>query len=100
MTFMMAHALQVYLDDGDYRALKTWAAQRGWTMSQAVRIALRALTRSEDQDPLLSGSGMVEGLPADLSERFDRYLGLTYLAEAPAPYGKTRRQRTRKSVRR
>ena len=97
---MSARAVQVYIDEGDYRALKSWAAQRGWTMSQAIRVAVRALTRTQREDPLLAGSGMVEGLPPDLSEQLDRYLALTYVARAPASYGKTRRQRTRKSVRR
>ena len=97
---MSARALQVYLDDREYRALKRWAAQRGWTMSQAVRVALRALTRSQEKDPLLAGSGMVEGLPSDLSENFDRYLNLTYVAESPVTYAETRRRRTRKAIRR
>jgi hypothetical protein len=97
----MSHALQVYLEDADFRALEAWAQERGWSLSQVVRVALRALTRPRTGDPLLDASGMIEGLPPDLSERFDEYLGLTYTAEAPARYGQaTRKRRARKSVRR
>lgn len=101
----MAHALQVYLEDADFAALDAWARERGWTLSQAVRVALKALTApspSEERDPLLSASGMVEGLPPDLSERFDHYLGLTFVAEPPIKYDATpirRKRRSRKGVR-
>lgn len=94
----MAHALQVYLDDADFLALEAWVKERGWTLSQAVRVALKALTRAKDDDPLLSASGMIEGLPSDLSQRFDEYLGLCHVAEPLHPYG-TRKRRTRKAVR-
>ena len=98
----MTRPLQIYLDDTEFEALAAWARARKWTLSQAVRAALRALTRpAGDHDPLLAGSGMVDGLPADLSQRFDEYLGQTFVAEPPITYGrKTRKPRTRKPVRR
>lgn len=100
----MPRALQVYLADPEFEALRAWADSRGWTLSQAVRAALKALTRSsEPEDPLLGASGMVEGLPADLSQRFDDYLGLTFVAEPPVRYGAQppkRGRRARKPVRR
>ena len=61
-------------------------AGRGWTKSQAVRAAIRALTRPAAEDPLLDLSGDLDGLPGDLSARIDRYLDETYVAERPAPY--------------
>ena len=82
----------------------SWADERGWTLSQAVRVAVKALTRPrEEPDPLLAASGMISGLPADLSERFDDYLGLTFVAEPPSRYGvepKKRGRRASKPVRR
>lgn len=100
----MAHPLQVYLDDAEFRALDTWAKARGWSLSQAVRTAVKALTRTpEVEDPLLAASGMIEGLPADFSQRFDTYLNLTFMAAEPhAPYGspQPKRRRPKKPVRR
>jgi hypothetical protein len=97
----MVRALQVYLDDADFRALEAWVKERGWTLSQAVRVALKALTRGKDgENPLLAASGMVEGLPADLSKHFDEYLALTYVAEPPVRYGHAKQKpRARKAVR-
>jgi hypothetical protein len=98
----MSHALQVYIDDDDFRALEGWARERGWSLSQAVRVALRALTRAgREDDPLLAASGMIDGLPADLSRRFDEHLAATYVAEPVAPYSSSpRKRRARKTVRR
>ena len=98
----MSHAVQIYLDDADYEALTNWVGEKGWTLSQAVRVALRALTRPKSSDPLLAASGMIEGLPADLSERVDQYLDLTFAAEPIAKYGTQpkRKRRARKAVRR
>jgi hypothetical protein len=100
----MSRALQVYLDDPEFKALRAWADERGWTLSQAVRVAIKALTRPrEETDPLLAASGMISGLPTDLSERIDDYLGLTFVAEPPSRYGTETRKRARragKSVRR
>ena len=95
----MARPLQVYLDDRDLEQLGTWARERGWTKSQAVRVAIRALTRRPAEDPLLELSGDLDGLPEDLSENFDRYLSETYIAEPPASY-RARRRRSRPPVRR
>ncbi len=79
--------LQVYLEEDDLERLNEWSRQRGWTKSQAVRAAIRALTREADEDPLLSISGMVQDvLPEGTSEQFDRYLQETYVAESKARY--------------
>ena len=43
---------------------------------------LEALSRARRDDPLLAASGMIDGLPTDLSERVDAYLLLT---DAPPP---------------
>ena len=93
----MARPLQVYLDERDLERLEAWARDRGWTKSQAIRAAVRALTRRPDDDPLLDLSGDIEGLPPDLSQSFDRYLDETFVAETPAPY---RARRARRSLRR
>ena len=77
----MMRPLQVYLDESELERLAAWASERGWTKSQAVRAAIRALTRVPGEDPLLSASGMIEGLPYDCSGRFDHYLEETYIAE-------------------
>ena len=37
----MSRPLQVYLEDAELERLETWARQRGWTKSQAVRLVLR-----------------------------------------------------------
>ncbi len=100
----MSRALQVYLDDPEFEALRTWSKERGWTLSQAVRVAVKALTRVRDEsDPLLAASGMISGLPPDLSANVDDYLALTFVAEPPSRYGvgsKKRRRRATKPVRR
>jgi hypothetical protein len=70
---------------------------RGWTKSQTIRAAIRALTRRPAEDPVLDLSGDVDGLPPDLSENFNRYLNETFIAE-PSP--KYRARRPRKTVRR
>jgi hypothetical protein len=82
----MSRPLQVYLDEADLDRLTRWARARKWTLSQTVRAAVRALTRDDDSEPLLRASGMIDGLPADLSARFDRYLEDTFVAEPQAPY--------------
>ena len=89
----MSRPLQIYLDEADMARLGEWARERGWTKSQAVRIAIRALTRPRRADSLLAASGMIDGLPEDLSENFDRYLEETYVAEKRPHYrGKLRSQ--------
>jgi len=95
----MARPLQVYLEEQDLERLEAWARERGWTKSQAIRAAVRALTRRPAEDPLLALSGDIDGLPADLSEHFDRYLEETFVAEPRAPY-RARRRRSRPAVRR
>ena len=93
----MSKPLQVYLDPVDIARLDAWARKRGWTKSQTVRVAIRALTRPRDDDPLLAASGMIDGLPGDLSARLESYLAETFVAEKATFY---RRERTRRSVRR
>ena len=84
--------LQVYLDEAELARLDAWAAARGWTKSQAIRAAVRALTRQGDADPLLAVSGMVQDtLPPDCGVDFDRYLQATFVAEPAAPYAQRRR---------
>jgi hypothetical protein len=90
----MSKPLQVYLDEADLERLEVWARKRGWTKSQVVRAAIRALTRPASEDPVLDLSGDLDGLPEDLSARFDHYLNETYVAERPAPYRPRRRPAT------
>ncbi len=74
--------LQVYMAEDEIERLERWARRRGWSKSEAVRAAVRALTREPDEDPLLSLSGMVQGvLPEDCSRHFDRCMHETYVAE-------------------
>lgn len=94
----MAKPLQVYLEEDDLERLEAFARERGWTKSQAIRAAVRALTRQPSGDPLLELSGDIDGLPPDLSREFDRYLNETYVAEPAATY-RARRRKT-KTVRR
>ena len=96
---IMTRPFQVYLDDEDLRRLETWARGRGWTKSQTVRVAIRALTRPPADDPLLELSGDLDGLPEDVSENFDRYLNETFVAQPLAPY-RARRRRPRSTLRR
>jgi hypothetical protein len=93
----MAKPLQVYLDQADLARLEAFARERGWTKSQAVRAAVRALTRQPSGDPVLDLSGDIDALPADLSREFDRYLNETFIAEPSATY---RARRRRSPVRR
>lgn len=92
----MSKPLQVYLEQEDLDRLEAFARERGWTKSQAVRVAVRALTRPPASDPLLGLSGDIDGLPPDLSREFDRHLNETFVAEPPATY----RARRRTTVRR
>jgi len=88
----MTKPLQIYLEDAEFERLDRWANERGWSKSQVVRIALRALTRIPEEDPILSASGMIDALPQDLSEHFDRYLQETFIAEKKSRYRKNRRK--------
>jgi hypothetical protein len=90
----MIRPLQVYLDEQDLERLETWARGRGWTKSQAIRAAVRALTRRPSEDPLLDLSGDIDGLPPDLSEHFERYLDETFVAESSGRYRPRRRAKT------
>lgn len=83
MSKTAASPLQVYLDTRDRDRLEAWAKRRGWSKSDAIRAAIRALVRADDGeiDPLLGASGMIRGLPPDLSSSFDRYLAETFVAK-------------------
>jgi hypothetical protein len=96
---LMSKPLQVYLDDADLERLEAFAQSRGWTKSQAIRTAIRALTRQPADDPLLDLSGDIDGLPPDLSREFDRYVNETFVAEPRAAY-RVARRRSRAPVRR
>ena len=75
--------LQVYMDEAELARLDNWSRRHGMSKSQAVRAALRAVMRSDDDDALLGLSGSVHGLPADASVDFDRYLQETFVAKPP-----------------
>jgi len=90
----MTRPLQVFIEEEDFARLEAWTRERGWTKSQAVRVAVRLLTNAPARDPLLRASGMIEGLPADLSSTFDRYLEETFVVKSRTP-----RSRKQKSVR-
>ncbi|HUQ51914.1 MAG TPA: CopG family transcriptional regulator [Gammaproteobacteria bacterium] len=92
----MSKPLQVYLEADDLARLETFAREQGWTKSQVIRTAIRALTRQRSNDPVLDLSGDIDALPADMSREFDRHLNETFVAEPHATY----RARRRKTVRR
>ena len=79
----MLWPLKVYFDEAELKRLTQWARERKWTKSQAIRAAVRALTRRSGEDPLLALSGDIDGLPADLSENFRRYLDETFSSRRP-----------------
>jgi hypothetical protein len=89
----MNKPLQVYMNVEELKMLDAWARKRGWTKSHAVRMAIRAVTRTHEEDPLLRACGMIEGLPEDISGHVDEYLEETFVAEkAASSYRKRRRQ--------
>lgn len=91
----MKRPLQVYVEEAELEALDRWATERGWTKSEAVRAAVRALTRGASQDPILDLEGMVQsGLSVDATERFEEHLSATFVAERGPAY--ERRSRSRK----
>ena len=85
--------LQIYMDEAELARLGEWSRRRGMSKSQAVRAAVRAVMRSDDDDAVFGLSGSVQGLPADVSENFDRYLDQTFVAEPRVPYRARRRAR-------
>jgi predicted transcriptional regulator len=95
----MTKPVQVYLDDDDFDRLDAFARARGWSKSQVIRAAIRALTRRSADDPLLELSGDIDGLPEDLTENIDWYLNETFVAEKPAPPYGSRRRRAPKAAR-
>jgi hypothetical protein len=77
--------LQVYMDEDDLARLDAWSRRHGMNKSQAIRAAVRAITRVADEDPLLGLSGSIQGLPQDASARIDDYLQETFVAHPPQP---------------
>jgi hypothetical protein len=92
----MTRPLQVYLEETDLERLEAFALERGWTKSQAIRVAVRALTRRPSDDPVLDLSGDIDSLPPDLSREFDRHLNETFIAEPSATYRARRRSPVRR----
>jgi hypothetical protein len=88
----MSRPLQVYLDDQDMAALEGWSRQRGWSKSQAIRAAVRALTRADATDPLLAAQGILDDLPREMSAQLDHYLEETYVAKSPRARRPARRR--------
>lgn len=76
----MSRPLQVYVDERELAQLEAWSRDRGWTKSQTIRVALRALTSPVDEDPLLAASGTIHGLPPNLSAQVGRALQETFVA--------------------
>lgn len=64
--------------------LDAWSRRHGMNKSQAVRAALRAVTREPEEDSLLGLSGSIQGLPRDASARIDEYLQETFIARPPS----------------
>jgi hypothetical protein len=93
----MKKPLQIYVEQADLERLDAWSRARGWTKADAIRAAIRALTRSPDEDPLLSASALLHGLPGDVSMQFDRYLEDTFRAKTQR---RPRQRRTQKPLRR
>ena len=75
----MTRPLQVYMEEEELKRLEVWSRARGWTKSQAIRAAVRAMTGERKTDSLLRASGMIQGLPSDVSRSFDRYLEDTFV---------------------
>ena len=73
----MAKRLRIHVDAEDFARLAAWSKARGWTVPEALRAAIDALTLPPATDPLLAASGFIDGLPEDCSIRFDRYLDAT-----------------------
>ena len=96
----MSRPLQVYMDEIELERLESWARKRGWTKSQTIRAAVRALVLSDETDPLLGASGMIDGLPGDCSQRFDQYLEETFVAEKPTSYSRRGERERRSRLRR
>jgi hypothetical protein len=90
---MTRRPVQVFLEEEELEQLERWARGRGWTKFDALRAAIRAMTRPREEDSLLAASGMIEGLPPDLSEQVDRYLEESFVAEKKPPGYPRRRRR-------
>jgi hypothetical protein len=81
--------LQVLVPEDELERLEKWSRRRGWSKSQTIRFAIRALTGDKG---IMSASGMIEGLPPDLSENVDSYLAEAHAAPR-RPRGRAKRLR-------
>jgi hypothetical protein len=77
--------LQVYVSEDELARLDAWSREHGMNKSQAVRAALRAVTRAPGEDPLLALSGSIQGLPKDASSELDKYVQETFVARPTRP---------------
>ena len=93
----MKKPLQVFVEEEDLDRLDEWTRARGWTKADAIRAAIRSLTQSTHDDPLLSASGMIQGLPRDCSTQLERYLEESFRAKTLV---RRRGRRARKALRR
>jgi hypothetical protein len=85
--------LQVLVAKDELDRLERWSKGRGWTKSQTIRFAIRALTNDEG---IMSASGLIEGLPEDLSRHLDAYLAEAHVASAPPRRRGARAKRLRR----
>ena len=85
--------LQVYMEEDELARLDAWSRRNGMNKSQAVRVALRAITRAPAEDAVLGLSGFIQGLPRDASAAIDTYLQETFVARPPRRPAKTRVRR-------
>jgi hypothetical protein len=70
--------------------LESWSQRRGWTKSQTIRFAIRAIT---SDGGIMGASGMIEGLPEDLSENLHAYLAEAHVASPKRRGGRAKRLR-------
>jgi hypothetical protein len=76
----MTKLVHIYLEDAGFRT--------AGKMGRRARLEQipGSPSRAPEGDPLLSASGMIDSLPEDLSEHFDRYLQETApINPAPKP---------------
>ena len=87
----MTKPLQVYLEDEDLERLEAFARERGWTKSQAIRTAVRALTRQPARIPSRSErrhrrlAARPEQRIRSLSQRDVRCRAARHVPHAPPP---------------
>jgi hypothetical protein len=85
--------LQVLVAEDELERLERWSKGRGWTKSQTIRFAIRALTNDKG---IMSASGLIEGLPEDMSQNIDAYLADAHVSNAPPRRRGVRAKRLRR----